>query len=82
MDETSLRALLERAVADEPPAGPIVSRSVEAGVRLRRRRRVRGARGLCGRGSGRRGGRPRAEDGFPPGSSLWVGGPADPVRHR
>ncbi|MGH3257057.1 MAG: YncE family protein, partial [Streptosporangiaceae bacterium] len=43
MDETSLRALLERAVADEPPAGPIVSRSVEAGVRLRRRRRVRGA---------------------------------------
>lgn len=42
MDETSLRALLERAVADEPAAGPIVSRSVEAGVRLRRRRRVRG----------------------------------------
>src|SRR5580698_123416 len=41
MDETSLRALLERAVASEPPAGPIVSRSVAAGLRLRRRRRVR-----------------------------------------
>lgn len=41
MDETSLRALLERAVAEEPPAGPIVASSVAAGFRLRRRRRVR-----------------------------------------
>src|SRR5579875_2932781 len=32
-----------RAVAGEPAAGPIVSRSVAAGVRLRRRRRVLGA---------------------------------------
>jgi DNA-binding beta-propeller fold protein YncE len=43
MDERLLRALLERAVADEPPAGHLVHRSVAAGLRLRRRRRVRAA---------------------------------------
>jgi hyaluronoglucosaminidase len=41
MDETWLRALLEQAVANEPPAGPVVSRSIAKGIRLRRRRRVR-----------------------------------------
>ena len=43
MDETSLRRLLDRALDHEPPMGPMVHRSVRAGLRLRRRRRARNA---------------------------------------
>jgi hypothetical protein len=43
MDEASLRRLLDRAVAQEPPMGPVVQGSLVAGIRLRRRRRARNA---------------------------------------
>src|SRR5215469_7952719 len=43
MDELSLRALLERATSPEPPLGQIVSNSLRAGRKLRRRRRATGA---------------------------------------
>jgi DNA-binding beta-propeller fold protein YncE len=43
MDELSLRALLERATSPEPPLGHLVSNSMRAGRRLRRRRRGTGA---------------------------------------
>jgi len=46
MDETSLRAQLELAVADEPPLGHLVGNSVRAGRRIRRRRRAAGAASL------------------------------------
>ena len=46
MDETSLRGELERALADEPPLGTIVGRSLRAGRKLRRRRRA-GLAALC-----------------------------------
>jgi YVTN family beta-propeller protein len=46
MDETSLRAQLELAVADEPPLGPLVGNSLRAGRRRRRRRRAIGATAL------------------------------------
>jgi hypothetical protein len=45
MDETSLRALLERALAPEPPIGPVANNSLRAGIKLRRRRRMRAAAG-------------------------------------
>ena len=45
MDETSLRALLERALVPEPPIGPVADNSLRAGIKLRRRRRMRAAAG-------------------------------------
>jgi YVTN family beta-propeller protein len=45
MDEASLRALLEMAVGDEPPGGPLARNSVRAGIKLRRRARIRRAAG-------------------------------------
>jgi DNA-binding beta-propeller fold protein YncE len=43
MDETSLRGLLETAVGDEPPIGPVARDSLRAGIKLRRRARIRHA---------------------------------------
>ena len=40
MDETSLRDLLERATASEPPIGPIARNALAAGLKIRRRRRL------------------------------------------
>jgi DNA-binding beta-propeller fold protein YncE len=40
MDELWLRELLDRAVADEPPIGPVPANSLRAGIKLRRRRRA------------------------------------------
>ena len=42
MDELWLRELLDRAVAVEPPIGPVAANSLRAGIRLRRRRRAQG----------------------------------------
>ena len=47
MDETSLRALLERALVPEPPIGPVAGNSLRAGIKLRRRRRMRAAAPLA-----------------------------------
>ncbi|MGO8960039.1 MAG: hypothetical protein ACLQFR_22115 [Streptosporangiaceae bacterium] len=43
MDETTLRAMLDRATATEPPIGPLARNALRAGIRLRRRRRVTSA---------------------------------------
>jgi hypothetical protein len=43
MDEKSLHELLARAVATEPPAGPMARNALRIGIRLRRRRRIQGA---------------------------------------
>jgi YVTN family beta-propeller protein len=40
MDEATLRDLLERAAAAEPAMGPVARDSLQAGLRLRRRRRA------------------------------------------
>jgi YVTN family beta-propeller protein len=45
MDETSLRGLLETALGDEPAIGPVARNSLQAGIRLRRRARIRRAAG-------------------------------------
>ena len=45
MDETSLRGLLETALAGEPPIGPVARNSLRAGIKLRRRARIRRAAG-------------------------------------
>jgi len=45
MDETSLRAMFERAVAERPPTPHLVPDSVRAGARLRKRRRIEAAVG-------------------------------------
>ena len=42
MDESTLRDLLARATATEPPIGALARNSVVAGIRLRRRRRAQG----------------------------------------
>jgi len=47
MDETSLRELLERALVPEPPIGPVVDNSLRAGIKLRRRLRLRAAAGVA-----------------------------------
>ena len=47
MDETSLRALLERALVPEPPIGPVADNSLRAGIKLRHRRRMRTAAGVA-----------------------------------
>jgi YVTN family beta-propeller protein len=41
MDETSVRRLLETAIGDEPPMGPVARNSLRAGIKLRRRARIR-----------------------------------------
>jgi hypothetical protein len=43
MDETLVRGLLETALGDEPPIGPLARNSLLAGIRLRRRARMRRA---------------------------------------
>jgi YVTN family beta-propeller protein len=43
MDETSLRGLLETALGDEPPMGPVSRNSLRLGIKLRRRIRIRRA---------------------------------------
>jgi hypothetical protein len=40
MDETSLRAMFERAVAERPPTPRLIPDSVRAGTRLRKRRKI------------------------------------------
>jgi len=45
MDETSLRRLLDSALAARPPMGPVVHNALRAGRKLRRRRRIQGAAG-------------------------------------
>jgi YVTN family beta-propeller protein len=45
MDENSVRALLEAALGDEPPIGPVAGNSLRAGIKLRRRTRIRRAAG-------------------------------------
>jgi DNA-binding beta-propeller fold protein YncE len=45
MDETSVRGLLEAAIGDEPPIGPVARNSLLAGLKLRRRTRIRRATG-------------------------------------
>jgi YVTN family beta-propeller protein len=45
MDETLVRGLLETALGDEPPIGPLARNSLLAGIRLRRRTRIRRATG-------------------------------------
>jgi YVTN family beta-propeller protein len=45
MDETLVRGLLETALGDEPPIGPVARNSLLAGIRLRRRARMRRAVG-------------------------------------
>ena len=45
MDDTSLRGLLETALGDEPPIGPVAGNSLRLGIKLRRRIRIRRAAG-------------------------------------
>src|SRR6516164_6630741 len=45
MDETTLRRLMDGALADEPPLGPGADTALRAGIKLRRRRRVLSAAG-------------------------------------
>ena len=45
MDETSLRRLLDGALAGRPPMGPVAHNALRAGRKLRRRRRIQGAAG-------------------------------------
>ena len=45
MDETSLRRLLDSALAGRPAMGPVARNALRAGLKLRRRRRIRGAAG-------------------------------------
>ncbi len=47
MDGTSLRAQFERAVSDRPPTPQLVANSRQAGLRLRKRRRIEAAAGSC-----------------------------------
>jgi DNA-binding beta-propeller fold protein YncE len=47
MDESGLRALMARAVADRPPVPHLVARSVRQGRRIRWRRRIQGTAALA-----------------------------------
>ena len=47
MDETTLRTLLDSALADEPPIGPVADNAVRAGIRVRRRRALGAAAGIA-----------------------------------
>jgi|SRR5215831_374045 len=38
MDETTLRTLLDSALTDEPPIGPVADNALRAGIKIRRRR--------------------------------------------
>jgi S1-C subfamily serine protease len=38
MDETTLRTLLDSALVDEPPIGPVADKALRAGIKARRRR--------------------------------------------
>ena len=40
MDETTLRELLDHALIHEPPIGPVAHNALQAGIRLRRQRRL------------------------------------------
>ncbi len=42
MNGTTLSAMLDRAIADEPLIGPVVQKALLAGIRRRRRRRTSG----------------------------------------
>jgi hypothetical protein len=45
VDETRLRRLLDSALVDEPPIGPVAQNALRAGIRRRRRRRALGIAG-------------------------------------
>jgi hypothetical protein len=45
MDETSLHALLDSAIGDEPPIGPVARNSLRKGIKLRRSARYGAPRG-------------------------------------
>ena len=45
MDETQLRRLLDSALADEPPIGPVAQNALRTGIKRRRRRRALAAAG-------------------------------------
>jgi hypothetical protein len=45
MDETQLRSLLDSALADEPPIGPVAQNALRTGIKRRRRRRALAAAG-------------------------------------
>ena len=47
MDETTLRTLLDGALAGEPPIGPVADNALRAGIRLRRRRVLSAAAGIA-----------------------------------
>lgn len=47
MDETSLHALLDSAIGDEPPIGPVARNSLREGMKLRRRGRLWRAAGAA-----------------------------------
>lgn len=48
MDESTIRALLDRATESEPPIGPVARNALRAGRQLRRRRRMAGTAALSG----------------------------------
>src|SRR5438067_1735451 len=43
MDETTLRRLLDSALADEPPIGPVAQNALRTGIKRRRRRALAAA---------------------------------------
>jgi hypothetical protein len=45
VDETTLRGLLDSALVDEPPIGPVAENALRAGIKRRRRRRALGVVG-------------------------------------
>ena len=47
MDETQLRRLLDSALADEPPIGPVAQNALRTGIKRRRRRRALAAAGTA-----------------------------------
>jgi S1-C subfamily serine protease len=47
MDEKTLRTLLDSALADEPPIGPVANKVLRAGIKLRRRRVLSAALSLA-----------------------------------
>jgi S1-C subfamily serine protease len=47
MDETTLRALLDGALAGEPPIGPVADHALRAGIKARRRRVLSAAGGMA-----------------------------------
>jgi S1-C subfamily serine protease len=47
MDETTLRTLLDSALAGEPPIGPVADNALRAGIKIRRRRALGAAAGMA-----------------------------------